>query len=62
MKPKKIIICKNHSSDVIQTYLFSIGYSWKKNEEYDFAKDYKSNIRFFGDVVIILLDDELQRP
>ena len=66
MKPKPIksIICKDHSSDIIQSYLFSIGYTWKKGEynvdsrTYDFEKDYNLNKRFFGDIVIILLDDK----
>ena len=62
-KPIKSIICKDQSSDIIQSYLFSIGYRWKKdevfeNKKFDFESDYNSNKRFFGDIVIILLDDK----
>jgi hypothetical protein len=54
-KPLKIIICKDNSSYTIQTYLFSIGYNWKKSDDYDFEEEAK---RFFGDIVLILLDDK----
>jgi len=57
-KPVKIVICKNSNSDVVQKYLFSIGYSWIERDDFNFEKDYKECKRFFGEVIFILLNDK----
>ena len=56
-KPIKIIICKDFSAEEVQKYLFSIGYAWKKSE-FDFDKEYQKIKKFYGDIILILLEDK----
>lgn len=57
-KPVKIIVCKDLSAEEVQVYLFSIGYTWKRNKEFDFNDEYKKIKTFYRDIILILLDDK----
>ena len=57
-KPVKIIVCKELSAEEVQAYLFSIGYTWKKHEDFDFNDEYNKIKTFYKDIIIILLDDK----
>ena len=57
-KPIKIIICKDHSAEEVQSYLFSIGYTWKRDKEFDFENEYRKIKSFYIEIIIILLEDK----
>jgi len=58
IKPIKIILCKDLSAEEVQVYLFSIGYTWKRNDEYDFGNQYEKIKTFYNDIIIILLNNK----
>ena len=57
IKPTKVIICKDGTSEEVQEYLFSIGYTWKR-DEYDYDTTYSSIKAFYKDIIIILLNNK----
>jgi hypothetical protein len=52
------LFVKDGSAEEIQEYLFSIGYTWKREPGFDFGDEYKKIKTFWKDIIIILLDNK----